>query len=256
MLALRETHKAQDGRLDWLILPELATHPSDIRTHLVRFARAHRSIVLTGLTYERILPDRPLVNSALWIIPEWSEAHGLQIKTRRQGKANLAPDELAINAGSVVLQGFRPCQWLVGYPRAAGDQTRPLWLTASVCYDATDLGLVADLRDRSDILAIPSLNKDVKTFDQMALALHYHMFQLVIVANCGQYGGSNAYWPKQDEHVRQVFHTHGQPQASIMFFEIDDIQAYLRRHSAGTRGVDHWKYPPAGATMASAKAAP
>ena len=58
------------------------------------------------------------------------------------------------------------------------------------------------------------LNKDVKTFDQMALALHYHMFQLVVVANNGQYGGSNAYWPRSEDHVRQVFHTHGQPQAS------------------------------------------
>ena len=43
------------------------------------------------------------------------------------------------------------------------------------------------------------------------------MFQLVIVANSGQYGGSNAYWPKRDARVRQVFHTHGQPQASIAF---------------------------------------
>ena len=47
------------------------------------------------------------------------------------------------------------------------------------------------------ILAIPALNKDVKTFDQMALALHYHMFQLVIVANSGQYVGSNAYWLRE-----------------------------------------------------------
>ena len=83
----------------------------------------------------------------------------------------------------------------------------------------TDLGLAADLKDVSDVLAIPALNKDVKTFDQMALALHYHMFQLVIVANSGQYGGSNAYWPRSDAHIRQVFHTHGQPQASIAFLE-------------------------------------
>ena len=35
MLALRETHKAKEGRLDWLLLPELAVHPQDVRTHLV-----------------------------------------------------------------------------------------------------------------------------------------------------------------------------------------------------------------------------
>lgn len=250
MLALRETHKGQDGRLDWLILPELAAHPSDVRTHLIPFARAHRAMILTGLTYERVVSGQPLVNSALWVIPEWSDAHGLQIKTRRQGKAHLAPSEQAINGSTTLLRGFRPCQWLVGYPWSTGDQAL-VWLTAAVCYDATDLGLAADLRDVSDVLAIPALNKDVKTFDQMALALHYHMFQLVVVANNGQYGGSNAYWPKKQEFHRQVFHTHGQPQALIAFFEIDDIQAYLQRRKGTASGADEWKYPPAGGNNAS-----
>ncbi len=246
-LALRETHKGREGRLDWLILPELSVHPSDVRTHLIPFARAHRTMILAGLTYQELLEGEPLVNSALWVIPEWSVAHGLQMRTHRQGKAHLAPDEEAFNgSGPRLLQGFRPCQWLIGYPWSSADGIRPVWLTASVCYDATDLGLAADLRDVSDVLAIPALNKDVKTFDQMALALHYHMFQLVIVANNGQYGGSNAYWPHRDAHVRQVFHTHGQPQASIAFLEIDDIGAFLGRHDVSGGKPNDWKHPPAG----------
>ena len=252
MLALRETHKGSEGRLDWLILPELAVHPEDVRTHLVPFARAHRAMILTGLTYEKILTGQPMVNSALWVIPEWSDAYGLQIKTRRQGKLHLAPNEQAFNVGGAhVLQGFRPCQWLIGYPWSSADGTQPVWLTAAVCYDATDLGLAADLRDVSDVLAIPALNKDVKTFDQMASALHYHMFQLVVVANNGQYGGSNAYWPRSDAHIRQVFHSHGQPQASIAFFEIDDIGAFLERHDVSGARADDWKHPPAGLNAAS-----
>ncbi|MYD97496.1 MAG: RNA-directed DNA polymerase [Gammaproteobacteria bacterium] len=247
MLALRGTHKGREGQLDWLILPELAVHPNDIRTHLVPFARAHRAIILTGLTYQELIAGEPFVNSALWVIPEWSDAFGLQITTRRQGKAHLAPTELEFNSGGAdVVQGFRPCQWLIGYPWCRPHRNRPVWLTAAVCYDATDLGLAADLRDLSDVLAIPALNKDVKTFDQMALALHYHMFQLVVVANNGKYGGSNAYWPRSDPHIRQVFHTHGQPQASISFLEVDDIGAFLKRHDVpGTKTAD-WKHPPAG----------
>ena len=72
MLALRETHKGSEGRLDWLILPELAVHPRDVLTHLVPFARTHKATILTGLTYDEILAGQPLVNSALWVIPEWS----------------------------------------------------------------------------------------------------------------------------------------------------------------------------------------
>ena len=246
MLALRETHTGS-GRLDWLILPELAVHPKDVRTHLLPFARAHKAIVLTGLTYQEIIAGQPLVNSALWVIPEWSDAYGLQIRTRRQGKAHLAPREQEFNQGGApILRGDRRCQWLIGYPWSNATDTQPVWLTAAVCYDATDLGLAADLRGISDVFAIPALNKDVKTFDQMALALHYHMFQLVVVANNGRYGGSNAYWPRSDTHIRQVFHMHGQPQASIAFLEIDDIGAFLERHDVAGANAGHWKHPPAG----------
>ena len=228
MLNLRKTHVHDEGRLDWLILPELAVHPLDVKTHLLPFARTYKTLILAGLTYEELFQNKPLVNSALWVIPEWSGAHGLQTRIRRQGKYHLAPDEQMLNNnGSTRLQGFRPCQWLVSYPWSDGCE--PVWLTASVCYDATDLGLVADLREKSDIFAIPALNRDIKTFDQMAQALHYHMFQLVLIANNGRYGGSNAYWPIDDVHRRQLFHLHGQPQASIAFFEIDDIESYLKR---------------------------
>lgn len=120
-----------------------------------------------------------------------------------------------------------------------------------MCYDSTDLGLAADLRKLSDVFAIPALNKDVGTFDQMAIALHYHMYQLVIVANNGRYGGSNAHVPKKEHYVKQVFHSHGQPQASISFFEIKDIGDMIHRRRLGlepTKGGpadEVWKYPPA-----------
>jgi hypothetical protein len=248
MLNLRETHKGREGRLDWLILPELSVHPRDVRTHLVPFARAHRTIILAGLTYEELFPGQPLVNSALWVIPVWSVAYGLQIVTRRQGKQYLAPEEARFNSASNVVQGFRPCQWLIGHNWSISSQDPPLWLTAAVCYDATDLSLAADLRHQSDIFAIPALSKDVATFDQMARALHYHMFQLVVVANNGKYGGSNAHQPWGEVYERQIFHLHGQPQASIAFFEIDRISDFVRRKAVAGNIKTKWKFPPAGLT--------
>ena len=245
MLHLRKTHEEDDGRLDWLILPELAVHPRDVRTHLIPFARKYKTIVLAGLTYEKLLDDKLPVNSALWILPKWPRNQGLQIQTRRQGKFHLAPVETRYD-----VDGFRPCQWLIGYPWSKTQQ-RPMWLSASVCYDATDLNLAADLRGESDVYAIPSFNKDVGTFDQMALALNYHMFQHVIVVNNGLYGGSSAYWPVHDKFRKQIFHLHGQPQASIAFFEIEDIGNVLERRQSAIRDGSSekktvWKSPPAG----------
>ena len=242
MLDLRYTHQEGPRRLDWLILPELAVHPDDVQTHLVPFARQHKTLILTGLTYVELFPGQPLVNSALWILPEQTTNYGLQIRIRRQGKGYLAHEERNYN-----VQGFRPCQWLIGYPWS--EDHRPLWLTGSICYDATDLRLASDLRDKSDVFAIPALNKDVKTFDQMAVALHYHMYQLVVVANNGKFGGSNAYWPSTDPNKRQVFHSHGQPQASIAFLDIN-IGEFLKRGEQASQSVAHgangWKHPPVG----------
>ncbi len=245
MLNLRRTHLEDDGRLDWLILPELAVHPLDVRTHLIPFAQKYKTMILAGLTYEKLLDDKLPVNSALWIMPKQPQGQGLQIQTRRQGKCYIAPEEKQFS-----LDGFRPCQWLIGYPWSESQQ-RPMWLSASVCYDATDLMLAADLRKESDVFAIPSLNKDVSTFDQMALALNYLMFQHVVVVNNGCYGGSSAYWPVHKDYKRQIYHMHGQPQASIAFFEIEDIRNVLARRELAARDdltdkKPEWKSLPAG----------
>ena len=239
MLNLRATHKENGEQLDWLILPELAVHPADVRTHLVPFARKHKTLILAGLAYEELLPDHKLVNSALWIMPERSVEGSWHTRTRRQCKSNLAPDEQKL---SPQLIGYRPCQWLLGYPWSTKG-TRKIWLTASICYDATDLALTTKLRNESDVFAIPALNKDVDTFDRMALALHYHMFQLVIVANNGTYGGSNAYMPVRCHHERQVFHLHGQTQASVAFLEIQTADLAKRGENSSSK---KWKNPPAG----------
>ena len=244
MLALRRTHVDDNDCLDWLILPELAVHPHDVDTHLIPFARANKTLILAGLTYEELFAGRPLINSALWIIPEWSKNTGLQIRRRRQGKQHLAPNEHDFNLRTDLVQGFRSAQWLIEYPWSNSENNKPLRLTASICYDATDLALATALRNESDVYAIPAYNKDVKTFDQMALSLHYHMFQLIIIANNGQYGGSNAYWPRHGEYEKQIFHLHGQPQASIGFLEIKNIQEFLDRGK--NIHPNHWKSPPAG----------
>lgn len=249
MLELRDTHVDQNNRLDWLILPELSVHPDDVASHLIPFARAYRTIILAGMTYQELFAGEPLVNSALWIIPRMAEGRGLEISVRRQGKANLARLERAFNEPTEMVRGFRPCQWLIGYDWTNNRDLAPLWLSAAICYDATDLKLASDLRDRSDVFAIPALNQDVGTFDQMAQALHYHMYQLVLIANNGAYGGSNAHMPKGSPFKRQVFHTHGQPQATISFLEIHDIAEMKQRRAFGELGKvanRGWKFPPAG----------
>ncbi len=245
-LRLRRTHSNGDGKLDLLILPELSVHTDDLGI-LKSFAITHQTIILAGLVYHeaRAGDALPLVNSAVWLLPERTGLGGRSVRMIQQGKRYLAPAE---KEKLLNVRSFRNGQWLIGYPWSPDHNKNLLWLTASVCYDATDFALAADLKGRTDVYVIPALNKDVTTFDQMALALHYHMFQMVIVANNGAYGGSNAYVPYQDHYKRQVFHFHGQPQAAIAYLEIDPISAFLERvsNARGPKNKRQYKYPPAG----------
>jgi hypothetical protein len=115
------------------------------------------------------------------------------------------------------IKGYRPHQVLVEFPIGADTPTR---VAGVICYDATDLALVADLRDRSDMLLITALNQDVDTFDNMVAALRFHMYQPVILANMGEFGGSTAQAPLP-RHERLISHVHGGNQVTVSVFEID-----------------------------------
>ena len=255
MLRLREAEHAARSPLDLLILPELSVHPNDVHSHLVTFARAYGVAVLAGITYQHLWDGGPLVNSALWIVPERSR-QGLQVRSYRQGKKHLSPQEQLFPKGGRDVRGFRPCQWILNYP--LGGKLKPLRITAAVCYDATDLALAYDLRHQSDGFVVPALNRSVAVFDNMSAALNYHMYQLVIVANSGEYGGSSAYWPSADRHRRRLFHLFGANQATVAFVDIplDELGAYVdrgvqtgpvkRSHGRLSVSAKKWQEPPAG----------
>ena len=249
MLRIRETHKTQarcdDRVIDLLVFPELAIHPHDIDPIVVPFVRAYKCIMLFGQVYhrEQLITGYPLINSCLWMIPEWRPATGFQIRRIEQGKQHLAKNESTIHD----LIGFRPAQWLIGYQwHSDKDIHRPLVLSASVCYDATNLALASDLRSRSDLYIVCALNCDVGTFDRMSEGLHFHMFQGIIVVNNGQFGGSSFFMPYEKLYHREVFHLHGQPQATIAFAEISPEKLIGRPDSLEEdEPFGKWKTPPA-----------
>jgi hypothetical protein len=253
MLQLRETHQAQlrtDGCVvDLLVFPELAVHPLDIDTLILPFVRTHKCMALFGQVYHRAssVPGAPLINSCLWMIPEWSITAGFQVKLVEQGKAHLTNLESGFTPPP---SSFRPAQWIIEYQWDSNPAYRPLKLSASICYDATDLALASDLKTRNDVYIVCALNQDVGTFDRMSEGLHYHLYQGVIVVNNGQFGGSSFYMPFSESFRRQVFHLHGQPQASIAFAEIMPEKLTNRPNQAkDSPPIGEWKTPPANWTQ-------
>ncbi|MCD0458649.1 RNA-directed DNA polymerase [Roseiconus lacunae] len=217
MLQVRTTHSESIDGIELLVLPELSIHPDDINSLIYPFVRRNRCMVCTGLVFHPIEPgDNRVINVAGWFIPVQTPTGGLDIERVYQGKRNLTDSEVKLG-----VTPFRPSQWIfrVFQPGRYRDS---LWsMSSAVCYDATDLKLAADLRDKTDMFVVPALNQDVGTFDNMAAALHYHMFQHVVVANSGEFGGSSAHAPFKHAYNRTIFHSHGNEQVAIGFFELD-----------------------------------
>lgn len=263
MLRVRETHidsnRSEKRFLDLLIFPELSVHPQDIRLVLLPFVRKHRCIVLAGLVFHHRdgTPESPLINSAIWLVPEYGRymGLGLNIEPVEQGKWHLTDLEKGLVPAPVP---HRPAQWVINYEWEAG--RRPLRMSAAICYDSTDLALAADLKRRSDLFIVCALNSDVGTFDRMAESLHYHMYQGIVVVNNGQHGGSNLYFPFDGSYFRQVLHLHGQPQAQVAFIEADPEKVVCKgsqticvtceatpgKRDCPLKPSGVWKTPPAG----------
>ncbi|HBE63066.1 MAG TPA: hypothetical protein DDX19_10055 [Rhodopirellula baltica] len=233
MLQVRTTHVAGEAEIELLVLPELALHPDDVKALVIPFVRRNRCMVCTGIAFHPVsVTDVRTINIAAWLIPIQKRTGGLHIEQIYQGKHNLTQKEKDLGVSP-----FRPTQWVFWLVDPL-QRNNKLWaMSSAICYDATDLSLAADLRDHTEMFVVPALNQDVGTFDNMAAALHYHMFQHVVVANTGEFGGSSAHAPFKKPFQRTIFHAHGNEQVAIGFFELD-FKLYKN-------GQQHMKTPPA-----------
>ncbi|THF32269.1 RNA-directed DNA polymerase [Pseudomonas atacamensis] len=209
--ASRKASSQRKAHLDLIVFPELSIHPDDMWL-LHRLSDSTGAVIFAGQTFVHHPYLKKPINRGVWLLRQESAA-GRQIVCAYQGKEYGIPWEK--KAG---VAGHRPYQVIVEFKDARGLTAR---LTGAICYDATDLKLAADMRDITDGFVIAALNKDIGTFDTMATALQFHMYQPVMLTNTGQYGGSNAQAPFKAHHERQIAHVHGNNQAVVSIFEVD-----------------------------------
>ena len=228
--------------VDLIIFPEYSIHPAD--QDLVRgLSDATGAMVFYGLVGVQDPSDGKPVNVGRWLVPQRRGGKRSWIEVD-QGKWNLTDSEKRLK-----VKPWRPYQVVI---ELRDEKRDPYCIAGSICYDATDIALAADLRNVSHMYVVAAMNKDVKTFDSMVGALRYHMYQHVIVANTGEFGGSTAQAPYDQEHHRLIAHVHGSHQVAISLFEVnvDDFGPKLLAVPKGTKKkkaeVRKGKTPPAG----------
>lgn len=219
--------------VDLILFPELSVHPEHV-FHLRALSDKVKATIFAGLTFIDSPKHPAPINQALWLIRTETPGGGRTFQYAWQGKKHLTKPEEKMGVKS-----YRPHQLLIEFPIGIGTPTR---VAGAICYDATDLALVADLRERSDIFLVAALNQDVQTFDNMVAALHFHMYQPVVLANMGEFGGSTAQVPLL-KHERLIAHIHGNNQVAVSVFEIDPTPFKLVAKPKPARDL---KTPPAG----------
>ena len=204
----------REQNIDLIIWPELSVHKDDIDI-LVQLSQKTHAIILAGLGFI----DQPSIkgpnNCAVWIVPRKHNGNQNEIK-RFQGKHHMMKDE-----SSIGIRPWRPYQLMLELKHPAHPQEAGFIITGSICFDATDISLSADLRNKSNAYLVPALNQDVNSFDTMVDALHYHMYQPVILVNTGEFGSSYAKAPYKEPHKRLIAHSSGNNQVAINTFEMN-----------------------------------
>ena len=228
--------------IDLIVLPELAVHYDDMDV-LIHLSRKTHAIIVAGLGFINQSNLKGPNNCAIWIVPKKHNGNQNEI-LRLQGKQHLTPHEKLMK-----VQPWRPYQLMLELAHPSFPNVSGFVLTASICFDSTDIALSADLRDKSNALLIPALNRDVNTFDSMVEALHYHMYQHVVLVNTGEYGGSYAMAPYEERHKRLIAHSSGNDQVTINTFKMNMFD--FRRDGVGSsmRSGIKQKAAPAGVSI-------
>ncbi len=224
-----DDNKYKKSNIDLIIWPELAVNNEDMDI-LKCLADKTGAIIFTGLTFTRLLGVDGPNNIAKWVIPK-KQASGRQFINRLQGKWNMMQDEV----GKV--KPWRPYQLLIELVHPAFPKEKGFMLTGTICYDATDIKMTADLKNKSDAYLVVALNKDVNTFDSMVDALYYHMYQHVVLVNTGEFGGSVAKAPYKESYDKLITHVHGTNQVSISSFEMNmfDFRTIGKAYKSGKK---------------------
>jgi hypothetical protein len=227
--------------VDIVVLPEYCIHVDD--QDLMRaFSDATGSILFYGLAGALEPGTTSPINAARWLVPQRRGSRRSWIAVD-QGKQHLTAEEKSHG-----VKPWRPHQVII---ELKWNNEPGYKISGAVCYDATDLSLAADLKNQSHMFVVPAMNKDVVTFDGMVTALRYHMYQHVLVANSGEFGGSTAQAPYFLSHKRLISHSHGSEQISISVFDVD-VEHFGPTLSAAGAGTSVTKVerlgktPPAG----------
>lgn len=199
--------------IDVVVFPELSIHVSD--QDLMRaFSDSTGAMLFYGLLGAKEPTSDEPINAARWLVPQRHAGRRSWVEVD-QGKFNLTPEEHDLG-----IKPWRPYQVVIELIDPTKTIEKSYRLTGSVCFDATDLSLASDLRNESHMYVVSAMNKDVKTFDGMVSALRYHMYQHILIANIGEFGGSTAQAPYDKEHQRLISHSHGGNQLAVSIFDV------------------------------------
>jgi orotate phosphoribosyltransferase/predicted amidohydrolase len=163
----RLDHVLQAGNVDVLVFPELSV-PYSALDYLQGIAKKHKSWIIAGMEYDNLKQNKCV------IIPPFGEPIS-------QAKLTLSPYD-----DRRMIRGYQ--QWILSQT-GFGD------FAVVVCIDLLQSPLIADFRNRLDVLFIISYNAATKFFVDKAISLAIELHCFVVLANVANFGSSAVFAP-------------------------------------------------------------
>ncbi|MDD5686749.1 MAG: RNA-directed DNA polymerase [Elusimicrobia bacterium] len=200
-----------------LVFPEIFI-PHEAISDLKKYSKIYNLIIVGGLWYSEIKTlnrNKDYKNELLWIFPEPNifkkdDRDSMYIKQNKLYPTSFEKKSLKIKEANP------KTIYKINIKGIKNDVT----ICGVLCYDFTSVELKTLLKNNSDLLIVPSFNRDVHTFDNLAESSNYEMFSHVIVLNTGFYGGSSVRAPYYEVRDKRIFDIHGSKLSNIALREL------------------------------------
>jgi hypothetical protein len=184
-----------------LVIPELCC-PLSCLCFLRDCARRYRMTIVAGLEYQ--VDGAEWRNELVLLVPQIDAEGGAR------DVIELYQPKLFPTVGERSNARAQQCDVAPGTKQFLVEDGGVCAWAALDCYDFTCIELRQKLRGRTDLLIVSALNQDLTTFDHLAEASIRDLHTYLVVANTGEYGGSQIIGPLYRDYRRRLFRVEGQ----------------------------------------------
>lgn len=233
---------SRPGRMDYIVLPELALPSRWFVPFAHKLRQAHASLI-AGIEY--IPAGGKAVHNEVWASLRSASPDGIGYLVYPQDKQRPAPNEEPMLAELDQLKLEPKVMWTLPHPHPPVIAHGEFRFSMLICSELTNIAHRAALRGHVDALIVPEWNIDLHTFGALVESAALDMHAYIVQVNCRAHGDTRIRAPRREDWDRDVVRLRGGTHDYVVIGEID-YWALREHHSVHRRPKGAFKPLPDG----------